>query len=175
MPTGRPQHRDDPRLRKSCQSQRSPYADSKRELFTVWPQTGTVDAFCAAVGTAEMLTGVSASLREAGSKSRIVALEPASSPTLTTGTAGPHRVEGLATGIVPPLLAADAFNEARTVDGEGARRTVLHLARQEGIFASTSSALNVSGAIRLARELGEGHTVTPATGLKYLAGDLFED
>ncbi|MFE1879286.1 pyridoxal-phosphate dependent enzyme [Streptomyces diastatochromogenes] len=115
----------------------------------------SVDVFCAAVGTAGMISGVSAVLRQAGSRARVVALEPSSSPVLTAGTAGPHRVEGIATGIVPPLLTADVLDEARTVDEAEARRMALRLAREEGILAGTSSALYVVGAIGLALELGE--------------------
>jgi cysteine synthase A len=148
------------------------YAVLGREIVE---QAGAVDAFCAAVGTGGMLLGVGTVLREAG-PTRIVALEPATSPVLTAGTNGPHTVEGTATGAVPPLLTPDAYDEALALDELEARRLALRLAREEGIFAGTSSALNVLGAIRLARELGEGRTVVTVacdTGLKYLAGTLF--
>jgi len=97
---------------------------------------------------------------------------------LTAGKAGPHRVEGIATGIIPPLLTAGSYDEARAIDEAEARRLALPLARQEGIFTGTSGALNVAGALHLAREIGEGRivvTVAPDTGLKYLTGDLFID
>lgn len=148
------------------------YAVLGREIVE---QAGTVDAFCAAVGTGGMLLGVGTVLREAG-PTRIVALEPATSPVLTAGTNGPHTVEGIATGIVPPLLTPDSYDAALAVDEPEARRLALRLAREEGIFAGTSSALNVLGAIHLARELGAGRTVVTVacdTGLKYLAGSLF--
>lgn len=138
----------------------------------------TVDAFCAGVGTGGMLTGVTAALRSGGHPVRVVALEPATSPFLTRGHGGPHRVEGIGTGMIPPLLTPDAYDEARTVDEERARALALPLARLEGVFAGTSSALNVSGAIELARELGPGRsvvTVAVDTGLKYLSGDLFDE
>jgi cysteine synthase A len=95
---------------------------------------------------------------------------------LTQGAGGPHRVEGTATGIVPPLLTPESYDEARIVDEDQARLLARRLAREEGIFAGTSSALNVLGAITLAAELGAGHTVVTVavdTGMKYLAGDLF--
>jgi cysteine synthase A len=136
----------------------------------------TIDTFCAAVGTAGMLAGVSRALRASGDRVHVVALEPTSSPVLTTGIAGPHRVEGIATGIVPPLLTPDVYDEARAVDETEARALAVRLARTEGIFAGTSSALNIAGAIATARELGAGKTVATVaidTGLKYLAGDLF--
>jgi cysteine synthase A len=139
-------------------------------------QLGTIDVFCGAVGTAGMLVGVSRALKAAGSRARIIALEPASSPALTRGHGGAHRVEGTATGRVPPHLQRSDYDEARAVDEAEARRMARRLAREEGIFAGTSSALNVVAAVQLAAELGTGHrvaTVAVDTGLKYLAGDLF--
>jgi cysteine synthase A len=139
-------------------------------------QLGTIDVFCGAVGTAGMLVGVSRSLKDAGSRARIVALEPASSPALTEGRGGPHRVEGTATGRVPPHLARTDYDDARAIDESKARAMARRLAKEEGIFAGTSTALNVVAALDLAAEIGAGHrvaTVAVDTGLKYLAGDLF--
>jgi cysteine synthase A len=154
------------------------YAGLGRELLAQLAASGvTIDAFCAAVGTAGMLVGVSRALRVGGSAARIVAFEPATSPMLTTGVGGPHRVEGVAAGIVPPLLTRDVYDAARTVEEGEARPMAVRLAREEGVFAGVSSALNVVGAIELARELGPGKTVVTVavdTGLKYLAGDLFQ-
>jgi cysteine synthase A len=149
------------------------YAVMGREILE---QAGTVDAFCSAVGTGGMLHGVAAVLREAGTGARIIALEPASSPALTEGRGGSHTVEGTATGVVPPLLTPGIHDQARALDEAEARRLALRLAREEGLFAGTSSALNVLGAIRVAQDLGAGHTVVTVacdTGLKYLAGPLF--
>jgi cysteine synthase A len=137
---------------------------------------GKIDAFCAAVGTAGMLVGVSRALKEAGCRARVVALEPEESPMLTQGHGGPHRVEGTAVGIVPPHLKPDDYDEARALAESEGRAMARRLAREEGIFAGTSTGLNVAAAVRLARELGPGHTVATVavdTGLKYLAGDLY--
>jgi cysteine synthase A len=139
-------------------------------------QLGALDVFCGAVGTAGMLVGVSRALKAGGSRARIVALEPATSPALTIGYGGAHRVEGTATGRVPPHLAPRDYDEARAIDEGEARAMARRLAREEGIFAGTSSALNVLAAVQIAAELGRGHrvaTVAVDTGLKYLAGDLF--
>jgi len=138
---------------------------------------GPISAFCGGVGTAGMLMGVSRALRGAKSATRIVALEPASSAVISTGVAGAHNVEGIAPGMVPPLLNKDFYDEARGIDEAEARQMARRLAREEGIFAGTSSGLNVVGALQVARELGPGHTVATVavdTGLKYLAGDLYE-
>jgi cysteine synthase len=142
-------------------------------------QAGTgLAAYCGGVGTAGMIVGVSRALKEAGCKARIVALEPASSPALTAGKGGPHHVEGIAAGFRPPHLKDGDFDEVRTVDEAEARKMARRLAKEEGIFAGTSSGLNVAAALQLARELGRGHTVATVavdSGFKYLAGDLYRD
>jgi len=138
---------------------------------------GRLDAYCGAVGTGGMLAGVIRALRQGGSRARIVALEPESSPSMTEGRAGAHRVEGIATGRVPPHMAGKPYDEARAVSEDDARAMARQLAREEGLLVGTSSALNILAAIGLARELGAGKavaTVAVDTGLKYLAGDLFE-
>jgi cysteine synthase A len=137
---------------------------------------GAIDAFCGAVGTGGMLRGVYLALRDAGSGARVVALEPASSPALTEGRGGAHRVEGIGTGSIPPHLADRPYDEARAVDEADARAMANRLAREEGLLIGTSSGLNIAAAVQLARELGPGRTVATVavdTGLKYLAGDLF--
>jgi cysteine synthase A len=137
---------------------------------------GVLHAFCGAVGTAGMLTGVSRALKAGGCRARIVALEPVSAPMLTQGHGGSHRVEGIAPGFVPPHLTDGVYDEARAVDESEARAMARRLANEEGIFAGTSTALNVVAALELARELGPGKvvaTIAVDSGLKYLAGDLF--
>jgi len=149
------------------------YANIGRELFE---QAGCVDAYVGAVGSGGMLTGVSRALKEAGCNARIIALEPATSPLLTAGKAGPHRVEGTAAGFWPPHLKKDRYDEARAIDENEGRAIARRAAREEGIFAGTSSGLNIKAALDLARELGPGKvvaTVAVDTGLKYLAGDLY--
>lgn len=147
-----------------------------QELLRQTQEDGVeIDAFCAAVGTAGMLAGVSRTLKTHLPDISITALEPTTSPMLSTGCAGPHHVEGIATGIVPPLLE-DLYDRALSVDEVSARELAITLARTEGIFAGTSSAFNISGALHLAKELGPGHTVATVvcdTGLKYLTGDLY--
>jgi cysteine synthase A len=150
------------------------YAGIGREIIE--QLNGKINCFCGGVGTAGMLMGVSSELRKAVPSARIIALEPATSPILSEGRAGTHRVEGMGTGFVPPLLTHDGYDEARGIDEGEARRMAVRLAREEGIFAGISSGLNVTAAVQLARELGPGHTVVTVavdSGLKYLAGDLY--
>ena len=115
-------------------------------------------------------------------RSRKREVRPASSPSnrrlriLTPGKGGAHRVEGTAAGIWPPRLKPGSYDEARAIDEEEGRAMARRVAREEGIFAGTSSGLNLVGALNLARELGPGKVVATVgvrdTGLKYLAGDL---
>jgi cysteine synthase len=150
------------------------YMGIGNELFD---QAGPeIAVFCGGVGTAGMLMGVSRALKARGAQTKIVALEPNSSPVLTTGKGGPHRVEGIAAGFRPPHLKDGQYDEVRTVDEQEARAMARRLAREEGIFAGTSSGLNVVAALQLAREIGPGKTVATVavdSGLKYLAGDLY--
>jgi len=150
------------------------YAPMGRELLA---QVGTgITAFCGAVGSGGMLVGVSKALKAGGCAARIVALEPAESPVLSTGKGGAHRVEGVGVGFRPAHLEAGAYDEVRTVEEAAARAMARRLAREEGIFAGTSSGLNVAAAVKLAAELGPDATVVTVavdSGLKYLAGDLY--
>ena len=151
------------------------YTNIGRELAE---QIGRVDAFVGAVGTAGMLVGVARALREVSATTRIVALEPSTSPFLTTGRGGPHRVEGTAAGFWPPHLVHGSYDEARAIDESEARAMARRAARAEGIFSGTSTGLNLVGALQLARELGPGKivaTVAVDSGLKYLAGNLYRN
>ncbi len=150
------------------------YRSLGRELIAQMDRP--MDVFCAAVGTAGLAMGVSSAIREAGLESRVVVLEPASTPVISGGSPGSHRVEGIGVGFIPPLLDATMYDEARPIDEGKARKTARRLAAEEGLLAGTSTGLNVTGAIELATELGHGKvvvTVAVDTGLKYLSGDLF--
>ena len=151
------------------------YAEIGRELLE---QTGgRLDVFCGAVGTGGMLAGVARALREGGSPARVIALEPSESPAMTQGRGGPHRVEGIATGSIPPHMSQRPYDEARAIDESAGREMARRLAREEGLLVGTSSGLNIVAAVEIARELGPGRvvaTVAVDSGLKYLAGDLFD-
>ncbi len=138
---------------------------------------GKITAYCGGVGTGGMLAGVSKALRAAGCAARIIALEPDSSPFLTTGKAVVHSVEGIASGRRPPHLEdTTVYDEARAISEEGAREMSRRLAREEGLFAGPSTGVTVLAAVAIAKECGSGATVVTVavdTGLKYLAGDLY--
>jgi cysteine synthase len=150
------------------------YESLGEELLRQVP--GPIHAFCAAVGTSGMLMGTARVLRRADPAVRVVAFEPATSAVLSGGAAGAHGVEGVAPGFVPPQFDRGLVSDTRGIDEAEGRRMARELARREGIFAGTSTGLNVAGALQLARELGAGHTVVTVavdSGLKYLAGDLY--
>ncbi|HET8714169.1 MAG TPA: cysteine synthase family protein [Gemmatimonadales bacterium] len=137
---------------------------------------GPIHAFCAAVGTSGMLMGTGRVLKRANAATRLVALEPETSAVLSGKTPGRHGVEGVAPGFVPPQFDRSLVDETRAIDEPEARQMAWTLARQEGLFAGTSTGLNVVAALQLARELGAGKTVVTVavdSGLKYLAGDLY--
>ena len=149
------------------------YAGLGEELLA---QVGSIDAFTGCTGTSGMLMGVARVLNTRKPRPRIVALEPSTSAVLSGDAPGAHRVEGTAPGFVPPLFDKTAVSEARAIDEVEGRRMAWRLAREEGIFAGTSTGLNVVGALELARELGPDKTVVTVavdSGMKYLAGDLY--
>ncbi|KAL4753519.1 hypothetical protein BDW72DRAFT_190970 [Aspergillus terricola var. indicus] len=152
------------------------YASLGGELLAQFP--GGIDAFCGAAGSGGMLMGVSSVLRTKRPETKLVVLEPASSPVISEGRAGVHGVEGIAPGFVPPHLDQKMYDEAWRVDEAEARAMCRRLAREEGILVGTSTGLNVVAAVRLAKELGPGKTVVTVacdSGLKYLNGDLLAD
>jgi cysteine synthase A len=130
---------------------------------------GKITCFCGGVGSGGMLMGVSRILKPTGT--RIVALEPASSPLLTTGRGGPHRIEGVGVGFWPPHVDLGEIDEIRAIDEEASFEMTRRLAREEGILAGTSTGMNVVAALDLAEELGPSATVVTVacdSGLKYL-------
>ncbi|MEO5601970.1 MAG: cysteine synthase family protein [Cyclobacteriaceae bacterium] len=136
-----------------------------------------VDVFCAGVGTAGMLTGVATELKKKNPATRVVALEPASAPLISTGVKGSHKIEGIGVGIIPPLLHKDQYDEILEIDETDARMMAKLLVTQEGILAGTSSGLNVVAAIALGKKLGPDYavvTVACDSGMKYFAGGLFD-
>lgn len=136
----------------------------------------TIDAFCGAVGTAGMIVGVGSVIKARFPKARIVALEPDSSAVLSGGTPGNHGIDGTAAGYVPPQFDWNVVDQALALPESEARLMARRLAQEEGIFAGTSTGLNVLAALQLAAEIGpKGVVVTVAcdTGFKYLNGPLY--
>jgi cysteine synthase A len=143
----------------------------------IWQQTeGKVDAFVQSVGTAHSLNGVTEVLRKHNPDLHVVAAEPAESAVLSGGAKGPHRIEGIGIGFVPPHWGSDDVNEIQTATTEEAAAMCRRLAREEGILAGTSSGLNVIAALRVAARLGPAATVATImidSGLRYMSTDVY--
>jgi cysteine synthase A len=143
----------------------------------LWEQTGgLVDAFVQSVGTAQCINGVAKLLRARNPDVRIVAVEPSESPVLSGGSSGAHGIEGVGPGFVPPRWDVDLVDEIQQVSTEEAKEMTRRLAREEALFAGTSSGGNIVAALRVARQLGPGRTVVTLlcdSGLKYLSTDLY--
>jgi cysteine synthase len=143
----------------------------------MWRQAGErVDAFVHAVSTAHSIHGTARALRQHNRRVLVVAVEPAESAVLSGKPSGSHNIEGIGIGFVPPLWKPHEVDEIQTVSTEEAKAMARRLAREEGIFAGTSTGANVVAALRLAERLGPGATVATIvvdSGLRYLSTDVF--
>lgn len=143
----------------------------------IWRQTdGNLAAFVQAVGTAASSRGVATVLKSHNPGVKLVAVEPAESPVLGGGAAGAHRIEGIGIGSIPPLWEPDLADEVQAVGTEEAEAMARRLAREEALFAGTSSGANVVAALRVAGRLGAGAKVVTLmidSGLKYLTTDVY--
>ena len=143
----------------------------------LWEQAGGhVDAFVQAVGTAHSIHGAAHALRRHNPHLHVAAVEPAESAVLSGKPSGSHQIEGIGIGFMPPLWRRDEVNEIVMVATEEAKAMARRLAREEAIFAGTSTGANVVAALRVAQRLGAGATVATIivdSGLRYLSTDLF--
>jgi len=143
----------------------------------IWSQTnGRIDAFVHCVGTAASSRGVASVLRRHKPGVKIIAVEPAESSVLSGGPAGPHKIEGVGIGYTPPLWEPSLVDELVAVKTEEAKEMARRIAREEALFAGTSSGANVVAAIQVARRLGPGAkvvTLMADSGLKYLSTDVY--
>ena len=146
----------------------------------IWADTdGKVDIFVAGVGTGGTLSGVGAYLKSQNPNVKVVAVEPASSPVLSGGKAGPHKIQGIGAGFVPDTLDTDVYDEILPVQNEDAFATGRALARSEGVLVGISSGAAVFAAAQLAkRPENAGKVIVallPDTGERYLSTPMFAD
>lgn len=139
----------------------------------IWTQTeGKIDGFVQSVGTAASLRGTGEALHKYNNDIKIVAVEPAESPVLSGGKTGSHKIDGIGAGFIVPLWQENIAHQIKQVSTQQATDMTKRLAREEGIFAGTSTGCNVIAALQLAEELGENSTVVTLmcdTGMKYLS------
>lgn len=146
----------------------------------IWKDTdGNVDIFVAGVGTGGTLTGVGEYLKSQNSEIKIVAVEPASSPVLSEGKGGPHKIQGIGAGFVPEVLNTSIYDEIITIDNEDAFAVGKLMGKKEGVLVGISSGAALSAAIQLAkRPENEGKTIVallPDTGDRYYSTPLFAE
>ena len=157
----------------------NPVAHEKYTGEEIWNDTeGQVDIFIAGAGTGGTVSGTGRALKRHKPELRVIAVEPAGSPVLTEGHAGPHKIQGIGAGFVPDTLDRSVVDEVLTVADEAAFEGMRLLSRREGILAGISSGAAFSAALEVARrEENAGKLVVallPDTGERYLSTGLFE-
>ena len=138
---------------------------------------GTIDGFCAGIGTGGTITGIGETLKKANEHIEIWAVEPENAAILSGGEIGTHLQMGIGDGLIPEILNCDIYDDVCVITDADAIETARELARKEGIICGISSGTNVAAARRLARKLGKGKTVVtvlPDTGERYFSTPLFE-
>jgi len=151
----------------------NPEAHRKTTGPEIWDSmNGEVDAFVAAVGTGGTITGVGEVLKERNKNIRIVAVEPASSPVISGGSPGPHKIQGIGAGFIPSVLNRDIIDEIIPVTDDEAFETAKLLSKEEGLMVGISSGANVFAAMKVAKKLGAGKNVVTVlcdTGERYIS------
>ena len=146
----------------------------------IWEDTdGNVDFFVAGVGTGGTITGVGQYLKSKNPTVKVVAVEPASSPVLSQGHGGPHKIQGIGAGFVPAVLDTTVYDEIIPIENEAAFATGKEVGRTEGILVGISSGAALNAAIQVAqRPENEGKTIVvllPDTGDRYLSSPMFSE
>ncbi|MDA8228960.1 MAG: cysteine synthase A [Desulfitobacterium hafniense] len=140
-------------------------------------QMDQIDCFVAGIGTGGTITGAGEILKKHWSNLRIVGVEPAASPVISGGNAGPHKIQGIGAGFVPPVLNRELLDVITKVSNEDAMNIARRMAKEEGLLVGISSGAAVWAALEEAKKLGAGKTivvVAPDTGERYLSTELYD-
>ncbi|GAA3603969.1 cysteine synthase A [Agrococcus terreus] len=167
-------------LARQFENEANPAVHRATTAEEIWADTdGDVDVFVSGIGTGGTITGAGNRLKELDPDIRVVAVEPADSPLLTKGQAGPHKIQGLGANFVPALLDTDVYDEVVDVELDDAVRVGRRLAAEEGIFAGISSGAIVHAALEIARRPeSEGKTIVAIvcdTGERYLSMPIYAE
>ncbi|MDY6254560.1 MAG: cysteine synthase A [Bacteroidales bacterium] len=157
----------------------NPLAHERTTAEEIWQDTdGKIDIFVAAVGTGGTLTGTARGLKKKNPNIRIVAVEPAGSPVLSGGKAGPHKIQGIGAGFIPKILDTSLIDQIIPVTDEDAMRTSRELSATEGLLVGISSGAAAFAAREIAKdEANQGKRIVvllPDTGERYLSTELFQ-
>lgn len=157
----------------------NPLAHERTTAEEIWQDTdGKIDIFVAAVGTGGTLTGTARGLKKKNPNIRIVAVEPAGSPVLSEGKAGPHKIQGIGAGFIPKILDTSLIDQIIPVTDEDAMRTSRELSATEGLLVGISSGAATFAAREIAKdEANQGKRIVvllPDTGERYLSTELFQ-
>lgn len=157
----------------------NPLAHERTTAEEIWQDTdGQIDIFVASVGTGGTLTGTARGLKKKNSNIRIVAVEPAGSPVLSGGKAGPHKIQGIGAGFIPKILDTSLIDQIIPVTDEDAMRTSRELSATEGLLVGISSGAAAFAAREIAKdEANQGKRIVvllPDTGERYLSTELFQ-
>lgn len=157
----------------------NPLAHERTTAEEIWQDTdGKIDIFVAAVGTGGTLTGTARGLKKKNPNIRIVAVEPAGSPVLSGGKAGPHKIQGIGAGFIPKILDTSLIDQVIPVTDEDAMRTSRELSATEGLLVGISSGAAAFAAREIAKdEANQGKRIVvllPDTGERYLSTELFQ-
>ena len=137
---------------------------------------GQIDAFVAGVGTGGTITGVGEVMKSKNPKIQVIAVEPATSSVLSGGMPGPHKIQGIGAGFVPPVLNRKILDRVLTVSDDDAYRTSKRIAKEEGMLVGISAGANVFAALQIAREMGPGKNVVTIlcdTGERYISMEKY--
>ncbi|MBI1820036.1 MAG: cysteine synthase A [Nitrospirae bacterium] len=155
----------------------NPDIHRKTTAIEIWnDMDGQIDAFVAGVGTGGTITGVGEVFKTKNPKIQVIAVEPATSAILSGGISGPHKIQGIGAGFIPPVLNRKILDRVITVSDDDAYRTSKRLAKEEGMLVGISAGANVFAALQVAREIGPNKnivTILCDTGERYISMEKF--